>query len=245
MFLTITSGKRSKLAALGEAFFHANNAAAAVLCLDHHFADFPPIKIMTVYELGNTLHLFSMYTRLLYDLAFHTEPVSAHDSVRLLFGFQRLSEDQFFVPAQTFLFGHAQRFTQQIPLNADLGLSLTGWELHQLFHKALCHHLQRRVSEENETCRKATAFSPCLTFAAFGFCNRVECPQEHTPPSALTIKWYNARIRIHYQQILIFQTVHSIEGPMELNRQRRCVSQSYVARNIFKLLFKILDQSIV
>jgi hypothetical protein len=105
------------------------------------------------------------------------------------------------------------------------GVFIVGWELTQIFHQAVREHLRRRVSEENELCRfKTPAFSTCLTFVVLGFCHRVACPQEHPSSASLTPDWHKARIRVHLHQVLIYQTLHSVEDAAELNRQRRYVN---------------------
>jgi hypothetical protein len=219
MFRAIVSSQQAELGVLGQSFVVAQNRAAALLCLDHYFTNPLSIKALSIYKLVDALRLFLQYVRLLYELAFHNEPCHSA-SVARLFGFRHLSGDEFFVPPGTFL--HHYLTAHGIsPETANDGVSIFGWELMQVFHQAVREHLRRRVSEENELCRKSPAFSACLTFVVLGFCHRVPCPQEHSPSTSLTADWHKARIQAHLHQILIYQTLHSIDDATEMNRQRR------------------------
>ncbi|KAF5377280.1 hypothetical protein D9615_006447 [Tricholomella constricta] len=205
MFRAIIAHEKHVLAELGKSFL-ATNIPAAALCLYHFFRGFPLVTAMTTQELAEVLHLFLDYIRLLYEFTFQVDPCFA-SSVAQLFGIRRTGGDEFLVPVGTFLHHSAEHFWPS-KQSTDLGTSLTGWELRQIFRLALCDYLRQRISEQSEHCRNAPQFSPCLTSIAFGYCNRISCPQEHTPASALSIEWYNARVRISLQQVLIFQILH-------------------------------------
>jgi len=215
MFRAIVSRDMRKLANLGRDFLKAENTTAAALCLNYYFLKFPNIKTMTIQELAGTLELFRAYIQILFDFAFRTDLTESLPAARL-FGFHRLSTDQFFIPTGTFLHEYLERTRQQ-----QHGNSLPGSDLARVFQDAMHDCLWRCVSEENNWCRKAPQMSPCMTFAVLEYCNRAGCPHEHVPSPAMSPEWYNVRVRVHLQQVLIIQTLHSI------NHMRNAVERRY------------------
>ena len=215
MFKAILSRDTRELANLGRNFLETGNTTAAALCLNNYFLKFPNIETMTIQELADTLELFRAYIKILFDFAFRTDPTASLPAARL-FGFHRLSTDEFLIPTGTFLHEFLERRGQQ-----QHGNSLHGSKLARVFQEAMHDCLWRCVSEENELCRKAPQMSPCMTFAVLGFCNWAGCPHEHVPSIAMSPEWYNVRVRVHLQQILIIQTLHSI------NHMRNAVERRY------------------
>lgn len=222
MFRAIISGKQFDLCALGEQFLHANNRPAAVLCLDHHFAQPLRIQTMDIYTLVETLRVFLDYVRLLYDLAFIYDPCTT-TSIGKLFGFQSRGENDFVIAKGTFLHWELESLQPSPPSIqvSDDNTTISGWDFSHVFRQALADRLRHRVMQENELCHKVYALNPCLTFVIYGSCNRIDCPQEHAriPPSA---EIYNARVQAHLQQILILETLHRSQD-FHLSRERRCV----------------------
>jgi len=204
MFRAIVSRDMRKLANLGREFLKTENTTAAALCLNYYFLTFPNIKTMTIQELAGTLELFRAYIQILLDFAFRTNPTESLPAARL-FGFHRLSTDKFLIPTGTFLHEFLEKSRQQWH-----GNSLPGSDLARVFQAAMHDCLWRSVSEENVLCRKAPQMFPCMTFAVLEFCNRPGCPHDHVPSSAMSPEWYNVRVRVHLQQVLIIQTLHSI-----------------------------------
>lgn len=212
-----------RLRKLGEAFYRSKNRSAALLCFDHSFSEPPQLHSMNCLNIADILDVFLKYSRLLYDFAFNSDPRDAV-SVQKVFGFLRHGEDTFLIPEGTFL--HLALCEDQHPALArstDCGCLISGWELAQFYPHALGDRLRRRVSSQNEMCRETRAFSaPCLSFMAFGNCYKdTDCPDEHISAHSLTVAWFNTRIRIHMQQILIYQTLHSVVSAEEMAWQRR------------------------
>ncbi|RDB28998.1 TPR and ankyrin repeat-containing protein 1 [Hypsizygus marmoreus] len=222
MFIAILSDQKLELARLGETFFRAQSFPSAILCLDHYFMRFPSTKMMPVQELGKMLQLFLDYVRLLHELAFKVDPLTTA-SVAKMFGFRRSSGDDFIIPIDTFLYRNLVKTNFPSARHSSLGeISISGWDLSRTLRRAICDHIRQRISEENEVVQRSPQFSPCLTFIAFGYCNRIECPNEHTHSSLLTNDWYNARIRVHLQQMLILQTLfHSVNSVSDVRSQKR------------------------
>ena len=226
MFRAIVSRDMLKLAILGRDFLKTENTAAAALCLNYYFLKFPNIKTMSIQELAGTLELFRSYIQLLCDFAFRADPTTCLPAARL-FGFHRLSPDEFLIPAGTFLHDFIERTRPEQHNN-----SLPGSDLARVFQDALHDCLWWSVSEENALCRKTPQMSPCMTFAVLGFCNRAGswCPHEHVPSSAMSPEWYNVRVRVHLQQVLIIQTLHSIEHRRNAVERRYAVCFSQISQ---------------
>ncbi|KAG6919462.1 hypothetical protein DXG01_005721 [Tephrocybe rancida] len=231
MFRAIIARDRPSLAKLAHIFLGSSNTSAATLCLHHLFRTFPRIAVTTSsQELADILELFLAYIRLLYELAFQLDP-RATPYIHTLFGFRHISLDDFFVPPNTFLFDTFNVVGQQA---TSEGIPVTGQELCQVLTRVLSGHLWQRITEQINQCRNTAQISPCLTFVIFEYCNRVHCPQEHMSPSALSADWYNTRVRINLQQMLILQTLYSMGGvtPDEMKKQKRqYICQLYEAVN--------------
>lgn len=213
MFQAIMSGEFARLQQLGENFSLAKKIVPAILCLDHAFVHLPRIQVMKGHEVATTLRAFMIYARHLRDMACHPDPCS-DPSVQKLFGFRRSGENSFRVLSRTFLHREDQSILQ--PNN-----EIPGGNLAFEFRRSLSDRLWLRVSQENDICRRAQSLSPCLTFTVYGYCNRQECPHEHVPAAALNADRYNTRVRLHLQQILIYQTLHFMEPRSEQLLQQR------------------------
>ncbi|KAJ7139425.1 hypothetical protein C8R44DRAFT_764441 [Mycena epipterygia] len=209
MFQAINRREISKLEPLGE-IFEESNPAAALLCLDHCFTNPPKIQALQVDGVADKLQTFHSYVKLLNFFTW-ADPCN-FPIVEKLFGFVRQGEDSFWIPESTFL--HSALRQQNHPAcrrSVQESVVLSGSELKDIFHRALKDRLLTRVVEENEACKRAHAFSPCLVFSVFdGHCNRVDCPHEHIPAALISAQHYNLRVRIHLQQILIYRNVQFI-----------------------------------
>jgi len=87
---------------------------------------------------------------------------------------------------------------------------------------SLRKHLKSKVEEENNLCRQAKALMPCLVYSVYGRCRG--CNRDHATTDP---KSYNLRVKLHLQQIVIYQALHATEfQPLELRWQK-----SYVLAN--------------
>jgi hypothetical protein len=209
MFQAISHREFSQLEALGE-LFERTNPAAALLCLDYCFTNPPRIQALHVDGVASKLQAFHTYVKLLNNLTW-TDPCTV-PAVEKLFRYVRQGENDFWVPDGTFLHSTLRRLDHPACYRAiDENIVLSGSELRDVFQRTLIDRLRRRVQDENDVCKRNRAFSPCLVFSVFdGHCNRVDCPDEHIPAALMNTQQYNLRVRIHLQQILIFQTVQFI-----------------------------------
>lgn len=227
MFQAILSEDVTRLQQLGLKFHLEDNKPAALLCLDHvHTSPFE-FQGTTLEETISTLEMFHAYAKLLHDVAFNPDP--CHEgTVQKLFAFSPRGEDSFFVPQGTFIYNAIAEQAVQFEADHDVRL-VSQTEISQAFKNGLSERLRRRVMDENEVCRSAKIFSPCL-YALEGSCQRPECPRDHVDPARLNQKWYNDRVRIHLQQILIFQTLHSVDVDyQERWRQQRYLINLYTS----------------
>ncbi|KAJ7037374.1 hypothetical protein C8F04DRAFT_1393598 [Mycena alexandri] len=205
MFRAIAGRDSHALRVLAQSFYRNNEPAAALLCLDHVFGVLPKIPTLSIEALVEFLQVFLAYVKLLYFVAFNLDPCNSSAASRL-FGYRKADEDNYAIPRGTFI-------RLALPDRSEETLLLTGSELRTVFQQLLKDRLAKKVSEENFMCRVTKAFEgPCLTFALFdGRCNRDNCPQEHISASTFSPLEYNLRVRIHLQQILIYDGLHDID----------------------------------
>jgi hypothetical protein len=201
MFYAIADREKPKLRLLGSSFIGVTNPSAALLCFDHYFADLPRIPALPIEAVADNLKAFFDYVKLLHHVALNVDPCSSA-ATRRLFAYRKEGENGYYIPPGTFLY----RVLSDPP--SENRRLLTGSELRTIFQQSLRARMVEKIQEENELCRITKAFSePCLAFALpNGYCNdRGNCPQEHISLHALDSRHYNLRVRIHLQQILIYQ----------------------------------------
>ncbi len=157
----------------------------------------------------DVLSLVYTYVNLLSTAAFRTDPCGDAPTAAL-FGFRRIAENEFLVPPNTWLHSADLELRPEGVVgtqDSDCNLRLSVLELRRLFCDALRGHLKQRIAAENDECARGKAFLPCLVFAVSGSCHRAGCPEAHVLPSAIHAGYYNMRVRLHLQQILILQSL--------------------------------------
>jgi hypothetical protein len=199
-----------------------------LLCLDHVFATPPRIHGATIHETITLLEMLYAYTRLLHDIANLVDPCD-DQSVQKLFTFQSAREDMFWVLPSGRLY--CEVVEQQMPFfeqEQKDGISakwlVSRGDLSYVLRNYLVERLRFRVLEESEICRRAKVFSPCLNHR-LAACTREECRLDHVDPGMLNPAWYNHCVRIHLQQILIFQNLHFVNLGLERGKQQMYVDQ--------------------
>ncbi|KAJ7171712.1 hypothetical protein C8R43DRAFT_1231226 [Mycena crocata] len=226
MFQSICRREIPKLELLGEEF-EATNPVAALVCLDLVFTNPPKIQALHVDGVAKKLQTFYTYVRLL-NLFTWADPCHWHLAEKLC-GYVRQGENDFLIPEGTFL--HSVLRQQNHPAfhtSIEENVVIAGSELRDVFRRSLINRLEQRVQQENEMCKRTKAFTPCLLFSVFdGNCNRVECPNEHVSDTLINPQQYNLRVRIHLQQILIYQTLQFINN--DPGPKRYWISRLYSA----------------
>lgn len=226
MFRAIVSKDPQHLRVLGERFHQRHkNEAAALLCLDHAFTCRLDLEYASQADVMTTLKHFLLYSRLL--LHFASQPqLSSLAAIQRLFGFTSEvdSEDFFVVHQDTLLYASCNsRALPSIQLH-EQGIAVLRTELDFLLRQQLRDHLCIRVTEENQMCRNGKAFHPCIAHVAFSRCSRIEhCPLDHVPSEKFDVEFFNLRVRIVLQQILIYTTAHAIIPWNEQAQHRRYV----------------------
>ncbi|KAG7450801.1 uncharacterized protein BT62DRAFT_928080 [Guyanagaster necrorhizus] len=205
MFTAIIQGDVSRLRELALEFHKMGHGSAALLCLDEYFSRAFQIQNMVLIDAVEELSLFHIYVNLLSTAAYRMDPCE-DVMTATLFGFQRISENEFLVPQNTWL--HTATLELQLrSATSDPDFTLSVPELRGIFQRVLRGRLKQRTDAENSECGRCKAFFPCLMFAVSGFCRRPDCPEAHVSPSVIDADYYNMRIRLHLQQILILQSL--------------------------------------
>jgi len=210
-----------ELQRLGYHFVQIGNKVAALLCLDHIFATDPPLQGQTMDALTTSLEIFFVYANLLRDFASLSDPCGSH-LVQKLFALDCSKDGKFSITAGTFL------HPEMAPSSDTQTVSRR--KLVGLFKRSLCEHLRRVVLRENKAFLATQSISPCLA-ALVTTSNESNCHRSHVNKAILNLDWYNTKIRVHLQQVLIFQTLHPIEPGSEETAQQMYV-RPYLHRTI-------------
>ncbi|KIJ59804.1 hypothetical protein HYDPIDRAFT_118051 [Hydnomerulius pinastri MD-312] len=216
MFIAIAQVDMPSLEALARTFVEKHERkgkGCALLALDHVFSRLPSLKSANLQEMSAFLTEFHHYTRLLYQVISHPDPVDS-DTIRQLFCISETSSNEYEMEPGSFLHSRAVRDRDGPMYLQQAAVALSREDMNYALRKYLAEHLRERVSEENRVCCSAVVFSQCLTFTMFGYCNRGGCPQDHITLSALDVKQYNGRIGIHLQQMCILQNMYSANPRM-------------------------------
>ena len=226
MFRAIVAKNSQQLCVLGERFhrWHKDDAAA-LLCLDHAFAC--PLELGHAPQATVTkiLENFLLYSQLLLGFASQQYP-SDLPAIRRLFAFtsEADSEDFFVVRKDTVQYPQCNERIRASSQPHEQGIAVIRTLLDFILRRLLQDQLRIRIIEENELCRSAKAFRPCIVHAAFNRCTRVDCPLDHIPADKFDVEFFNLRVRIVLQQILIYTTAHAVMIPRsEQAHHQRCV----------------------
>lgn len=214
MFRAIAKEDRGSLEKLSRVFIEENKNAAALLALDHFFSRLPVLKSHKVQEMSLFLEQFRQYSRLLYQVISHPDPLGV-DSIKRLFCIREISNTEYGMELGSFLHSSAigDRYGPMYLQHSNVTLSKR--EMVTALKKYLAEHLCERVTRENELCCGAVVFSQCLTFIVNGQCNYGNCSQEHVKSADLDSKRYNIWIGIHLQQICILQLMYSVNSRLD------------------------------
>jgi hypothetical protein len=209
MFRAIKSSESTQLRDLAVKFEARKEVIQALLCFDHYFNCFPNIVAMEASELSKVLDGFHAYCRLLFSVAITPDSCNS-PLMQKLFCIHPSTEKVFMLPTGTFLHKKIVASRAFVTEAREDGVLINEWDLARRLREYLFGHLRMRVIAENDMCQRTMAFAPCLNFAINNSCNRVECPRGHVSHSSFTHAWYNLQVKIHFQQILIFHTLHAI-----------------------------------
>ncbi|CAL1697343.1 unnamed protein product [Somion occarium] len=210
MFKAIASHNFLSLQQLGvKLYTELKNPLASVLCLDHVFRNMPKFQTQTCSEIAEILQAFLIYCQELHKITTNFE--ACNDAgIQRLFGFQIALDHIVTIPEPTFMYGVASR-SRAAKSVEEAFVTMEAGVFMRLFQQTLRQRLQIRVQTEDLTLWKSPLLRPCLAFAVFGECMSYDCPNAHTERQSLDVEWYNARLRLIFQQVLIYHTVRSVE----------------------------------
>ncbi|KAJ3757218.1 hypothetical protein EV360DRAFT_46501, partial [Lentinula raphanica] len=203
MFQSIINKDQAALKKLGKQFLLAENIPAALLCLDHYYTPALPFSNLTVYEMADELSLFLDYSQLLISIIGGDYNITDQISLCKLFGLKKLSDSHIVLAAGSYLH---QRYPKAIS-GQNLQMYMTDFMYH--FQSHISRRLQEQIEKQNDICKQCSTFTPCLTFAVFQHCHRQSsCHAAHISNTSFTALYYNTRVRIHLQQILIVHCLY-------------------------------------
>ncbi|KAI0656836.1 hypothetical protein C8Q70DRAFT_1046658 [Cubamyces menziesii] len=220
MFEAISQHNAARLFQLSHRFSQLSNLAAELVCLDHLFAKLP--------ELQST---FLRYSRILQHLACAPDPCES-EPLQKLFSFSKLDEEHYYLSVDSILF--AQLVQDHVDVRRNVhgweGISVPQWELEKTVKKFLRKRLGDVVTEENELCHNLRSIQPCLPFIAIGHCPRYNCANHH-PVAGEILDAYNALVRIHVLQIMIYHQLYAsnIDSGELFKQQRAWLRRLYEA----------------
>lgn len=223
MFRSITRLESTSLQVLGERLLSAHqDPAAAILCLDHAFNNSLKIQHDKGSAAVSTLRAFLMYCQQLQQIT--SKPYPGQDvNLQHLFGFRPVegSENTYTLASGTFLHRYHFRRTGATSSDESQELVRNEWDLAKLLKDAVDERLKQRVNSEDLQCGKARAIFPCPTFVVLGVCNANDCARVHWTDVDINTEEYQTRIRLVFQQIMIYQTVYSLENRPAFSARRR------------------------
>ncbi|KAJ4470931.1 hypothetical protein J3R30DRAFT_3531939 [Lentinula aciculospora] len=224
MFLAIVDNDRTTLRKLGIVFLRANNFPPALLCLDHYYNTPLPFHNLTVYQMADELDLFRQYSQLLLNLTKNPRPADQLGLCKL-FGLQKLSDSHILLSAGSYLHRSYSASSQDTQLYMI--------EFVRFFRLQITIRLRDHIYEQDDICKRCSTFTPCLTYSVFGSCHwQASCRYAHLPTASFTSSFYNARLRIHLQQVLILQILHYVQSYNSLVERR-----SYWLKRLYDALF--------
>ncbi|KAH7874451.1 uncharacterized protein C8R40DRAFT_1108966 [Lentinula edodes] len=204
MFQAIVNKDQNTLRKLGIIFLKANSLPSALLCLDHYYNPPLPFDNLTVYQMADELDLFRRYAQLLLDLFTNPRPADQLGLCKL-FGVLKLSDSHILLSSGSFL----HRNYPNVSSGHDLQLDMMTFM--RYFRSRVSNRLRELVFEQNSICRGCSTFTPCLTYAVFEYCHRqTSCHNAHLSAASFSSTFYNTRLRIHLQQVLIVRILHQV-----------------------------------
>lgn len=229
MFRHLQSNSLEQLLELSDKFLnHHKNPICSLRCLDHAFSSPSLFHDMTFETAPQTLRYFKSYTEVLQIPLFFPDPLKESDIQKLL-AINKISDEEFIVANNSILLNQKYALNDAIHTlrTGDGGSVISRWELMRLMAWVLRKHLHTRITEENRACHASPVFRMCLQAAVFGMCRRERCQAYHMQDtSPFKAREYNTLVRIHLQQIMIYDAIHPFGSinPWEQAEQRRSLN---------------------
>lgn len=208
MFRAIAGADLASLKKLSRVFIEANRNATALLALDHVFSCLPELKSYKLQEMSHFLERFRQYSRFLYQVISHPDPLGIN-SIKRLFCIREISNNEYGLESRSFLRRSATSNHRGPMLPQPSVITLSKRQVVTALREYLAEYLRGQITKEDNLCHNAVVFSPCLTYIVTKQCKRDDCPLDHVNLADLDAKYYNTRIAIHLQQMCILQNMYS------------------------------------
>ncbi|KAJ7576870.1 hypothetical protein C8J56DRAFT_1171170 [Mycena floridula] len=224
MFEYIASMSFNELGLLGAALYAKKPSfrAATLLSLDYYYSKDFHFSTLDAPGVADKLNIFSIYVQLMSHLLAQRD-YHSNVEIMLLFGIQRFSENRFLLPVNSYLHDRAARLPNTSTVDDDLIVSSS--DLRLVLQQSVKTRLSERGSAQMDIAsRKTPAFFPCPAYTVHKSCSRPDCPEAHL--DHITPELYNARVRIHLQQIFILQM---LDSNLDLHRRRYWIRRLHEA----------------
>lgn len=203
MFRLIKSQNIKALRLLGRKFGNNKQTIPAILCLEIVFTNWPNMYQMSAADISELIGDFYLYCTLMENIAHSRNPCN-DPLIQRLFNIVPSGDNRFLLRKGTFIWESALKFRTPAA-NDEQGIIVPEWDLSRNFAKFIFSRLADRIMAENASCRGAAAFTPCINYLVNDHCGRFQCPHQHIRSPSLTQEWRMLQIKIHFQQIVIFQ----------------------------------------
>ena len=197
--------------------------ALRLLTLDFLFDDMSSaLDVSSQAGIVSSLELFYEYSLLIRDAALDKTPWDSPWLSRL-FQFEKDGEDIRIKP-NTFLY--EERRTRGPSSNQSVenlepctAATLSREELTHDLSRCLAERLRSRIGAKDRILSRLRLFNPCIQLVLYGTCRG-----EHSASHELDEGWFNRRVRLHLQHIMILDNLHAFdleEGfPSRIKSQR-------------------------
>jgi hypothetical protein len=170
-------------------------------------------------DLAGELVLLLQFSDSLSKIVQHPDPVQ-EPQLRKLFGLISTSESN-----SHYRLDSRSLLSRTLQCNFDDINPLPHSKANVTIQRIVAERLKVLLEEQERLADRIPALSPCLAFSLYGQCNRSECRNQHVIPP-YTTDMYNLRVRVHLQEVLLWQMHDSISSDSQADlrsAQRRYV----------------------
>ena len=200
MFRARHKGDFKTLRSLHTNFVGSMNYPAGLMCLDSAFASTLPLQGAPAVNPRPELLIHFSYFELL-DRLRREDSLDTGSIRQKIFAFQPHQDDQFFVPANTFL--HTIFLSKPDTVQEKGGCVVTHEELRRVLDYEIPEYMRLRAKQQNNAYRRRLGAAPCLAAVTGGGCPKQDCQLQHIRPEKMTVGWFNDRIRLVLLEIQI------------------------------------------
>lgn len=193
--------------------------------LDLYFDDMPSaLDVSSQSGIVTSLHLFHEYSLLMREAASDKAP---WDSTWLctLLQIERDGEDIRTKP-ETLMYSDSTQGDSSRPEGQPefSAVSVSREKFSETLNRSLWERLNTRVSEKDRISSHLSIFNPCIQLTLYGTCR-----SDHSVSHHLDEPWYNRRVRLRLQQIMILDNLYAFgrtEFKERIKSQRSVIAHS-------------------